>query len=127
MKIPTIPKFARIAVVLVLATLSARTQQICPIGPPTGTGQACVKPLSGCVCVANVMSTVGSFPDCGGCFYSASGSLDCTYAHGPGTSSPISQSGEIPCGQRAGLSLGCPCVAGSVYTPAVYVCGECGS
>ena len=103
------------------ASAPLTSQDIC-IPEVYGDQQLCAKPITGCICVFTMYTvTVGSFADCGGCWYSMYGGLSCDDGQ---TVTPHNCSGEISCGTRAGCGGYCPCTQATFY-PVRIDCGLC--
>jgi hypothetical protein len=108
-------------VVLSETPIALDTCPVSALGQPT---QTCAKPLTGCLCVLTFMGGTGAYPDCGGCYYTVSGTLDCTYSTHPPTSTPVAWSGGLTCGSSTQLGAKCPCT-GQNYFPFLIECGTC--
>jgi hypothetical protein len=84
----------------------------------------CVRPISGCICVASGGGTIATFGFCEGCQFSVSGVVDCTYATLPPSSHPFSCNTAVLCDGVSLCGTRCPCT-GMAYFPIILKCGTC--
>jgi len=111
-------------VALVCASASATPLQStqCPATSELDDDAGCVKLLTGCVCIGSGGGTVASLPDCGGCIFSFSGTVNCTnpyYSFSFGCTNV-----ELECGSRSACGAECPCTLGT-WLPVIFGCGKC--
>ncbi len=108
--------------IVVLATFGAafsRDHECLPSGGPD-TSVSCMKPLTGCICTSQGLVTPGADPDCGGCWWLVSGSVDCNN----GVSTPLSCALEVACGGATNCGTICPCT-GFRFFPFAFTCSPC--
>jgi hypothetical protein len=120
--------FAICSTVLVATPLApgsaARVTEQCVAHADPDPNAACVKPLTGCVCAETGNGTTLSLPNCAGCKFTFSGTIDCTYAGQPPTSTPFSCTTTLTCGSASTCGGRCPCT-GLSYFPLVFTCDTC--
>jgi len=111
-----------LAGLVLLATVdvaSSRPQICTPSGGPD-LSVGCIKALTGCICTSQGLVAPGADPNCGGCWWLVSGSVDCN----TGVSIPLSCALEVACGGSTTCGMICPCTQVRFF-PFAFDCSPC--
>lgn len=115
--------FVLLSTVVLLSPVipDGNAQQACLVGSEA-TGDACVKPLTGCVCSGYASGPGSSHADCEGGRYSVTVNLNCTYASSPPTNHAYGPfTGTLPCNSKVALTVRGPCT-GEALSPFAATC-----